>query len=132
MITETNAILTTVASDTSVKNALAQIVDNNNLSVVENVQVLSLQIAVKNYMENCAPALFSTVRKHNGNPVFIDLVLTYTFNNDTDKANFEIEYAEFLEEEWTFNNLDKLTLTRTHIPYANAETLLDKFITFED
>lgn len=132
MITETNAILTTVASDTSVKNTLATIVDNDNLSIAENIQILGMQIAIKTYMENCAPALFSTVRKHNGNPVFDDLVLTYTFSSDTDKANFEIEYAEFLAAEWTFESLDKITLTRSHIPYPNAETLLDKFIAFED
>ncbi len=131
-ITETNAKLTTVASDTDIKNALAQIVDKGKLTIIENVQVLTLQKAVKEYMSNCAPALFSTVTKHKGNPVFNDLVLNYTFENDSGRVAFEAEYSLFLAESWTFDNINKIILTRNHIPYPNAESLLDKFILFED
>jgi len=131
-ITETNAKLTTVASDTDIKNALAQIVDKGDLTIVENVQILTLQKAVKEYMSNCAPALFSTVTKHKGNPIFKDLVLNYEFDVESDKISFEAEYSTFLTESWTFDTLNKITLGRDHIPYPNAESLLDKFILFED
>jgi len=131
-ITETNAKLTRVASNTDIKNALAQIVDNDNLTIIENMNILVLQKAVKVYMENCAPALFATVTKYKGNPVFKDLVLSYTFENQSDEDAFLVEYNDFLAESWTFDTLDRITLTRAHIPYPNAESLLDKFILFED
>jgi len=121
-----------VASDTTLVDALGEIITNDNLTFTENVAVLSMQKTVKEYMNNCAPATFSTVMKYNGNPVYENLVLTYTFDSDDDKALFEADYQEFLSAYYTFVELNRITLARSHIPYPNAEALLDKFILFED
>lgn len=131
-ITELNSRLLVKASDTTIADALAMIIENDNMSMMENVAVLRMQQAVKQYMNNCAPATFATVTKYNGNPVYENLVLTYTFPTQQDEDAFESEYQEFLAQSWTFLELNKITLTRNHIPYPNAESLLSNFILFED
>ena len=131
-ITELNSKLLVKASDTTMKDALGMIIENDNMTFIENIEVLRMLQEVKRYMENCAPATCATVRKYNGNPIYNNLVLTYDFPTQQDEDAFEAEYQSFLAESWTFLELNKITLTRNHIPYPNAETLLSNFILFED
>jgi hypothetical protein len=122
-ITVTNRKVLTVTSDQ---------IDNGGLTPTESIEIRKMQKRCREHMNNTAPSFFQSAVSYGGNPIYNDLILEHNVPAGQNRTDFEAEADAFYDANYTFDDLNAITLTTDKIPYVGADTLLSEFITFSD